>query len=313
MLAVLLLGGCSLPGLGPSESDLSQAAERFAAARLNRDEAGLRASVSGARRDRVQELLGPTEPHLTGYRIEGVDTEKQQVTVRWQEADTERSYSRVFLSRLQLKKEGGQWLVDSSEDLTPDWQVTARDDSLLLQQKGSQARPLLTLGQLPNVATPLGAEPGTEFGVGREGFGPLALRPDGKELAFSTRGLHALMALLPLDSSAAEIKPLDLYFEGGVAALAWSPEGKYLAASLDTPAGTRRLVIYEPAVKKVLKTPFEEQFNWTSYDLNILYWLPAGPELYFRVTAAQGTVPQQGAEGIWKWSLATGKLEPVQQ
>ncbi|AVX31675.1 hypothetical protein CTH_2111 [Carboxydocella thermautotrophica] len=310
----LLLGGCSLPGMGPAAEDLSKAASQFAEARLSREEQSLRNTLTTVRRSQVAEILGPLNPHWVGYQIGAVDTEQKTVTVRWQETYSDRSYTRVYQSRLKLKKEEGQWRVDGIEDLTPDWLVTARDIALVLQQKGGQARTLLSLEQLPNVASPLGAEPGTEFGVGREGFGPLALRPDGKELALSTRGLHAFIALLPTEAAARPaLKPLDLYFEGGVAALAWSPEGKYLAANLDTPAGTRRLVIYEPGVKKVLKTPFDEQFPWTNYDLNFLYWLPTGPELYFRVTAAQGTVPQQGAEGIWKWSLATGKLEQVKK
>lgn len=87
---------------------------------------------------------------------------------------------------------------------------------------------------LPRTFRPFGAAPDIQFGVGDNGWGALALSPDLQTVAFVTRGTHPLLGLVDRNG---EVRGLDLWFEGGAGELAWSFDGRYLAATNASPRG----------------------------------------------------------------------------
>lgn len=119
---------------------------------------------------------------------------------------------------------------------------------LVLDLEGPTAKPVVKLADLPKVFTPYGAQPGTEFGVGKDGFSVLALHPEFKSVAFVTRGLHPFFGIA--DAETGKVRGLDLFFEGGASELAWSHDGKYLAVAVLRPSGGEELQVWDAAAGK---------------------------------------------------------------
>lgn len=96
---------------------------------------------------------------------------------------------------------------------------------------------------LPNLFRPYGANQGVEFGVGKNGWGALALSPDLRQIGFVTRGTHAFLGVV---DRGGQLKGLDLWFEGGPGELLWSLDGKYLAATNASARGIYVLQLWNP-------------------------------------------------------------------
>ncbi len=111
--------------------------------------------------------------------------------------------------------------------------------ALVLRQQTGES---LIQPDLPNDFQPFGAGADIRFGVGRDGWGALALSPDLKQIAFVTQGTHPLLGLV---DASGKVRGLDLWFEGGAGELAWSPDARFLAASNFSPRGVFVLQLWD--------------------------------------------------------------------
>lgn len=162
---------------------------------------------------------------------------------------------------------------------------------------------LLELGQLPATFRPQGAN--DEFGVGKDGFGPVVLSPDGTTVGWSTAGLHPLVGFLYLRDM--KPVPLDLYFEGGVQALAWAPDGSYLAVQVQSPAGGSTLHAYRLSSREAVRFPARPEFPPDKYSLAIRGWIDSH-RLAFAARPLPGAKPLEPSD--WEWDLQKGKVSP---
>jgi len=199
--------------------------------------------------------------------------------------------------------EGVRRQADAS--LPPRFHLVSEGSVLYLVGAPGQKDPLLDLKQLSDTFRPQGAD--SEFGVGKQGFGPTALSPGGTRAAWATTGSHPLLGILNLARPSPV--PLDLYYGGTVQALSWSPEEAYLAVQVQSAAEGSVLRAYSVSRKAALPFPGREQFPPSSYSLTIQGWLE--PEaLAFSARPLPGGQPLETAD--WIWDLKEGRVRARQ-
>lgn len=191
---------------------------------------------------------------------------------------------------------------DAEAMLPPRFGLVAEGPTLYLADGSGQKKKLVGLEQLPATFRPQGGE--SEFGVGKDGFGPCALSPGGTRVAWSTVGLHPLVGYLNLRE--ARPIPLDLYFEGGIRALSWSPRDDYLAVQVLSPAGGSTLRAYAVARGTALPFPAREEFPPSAYQVSIAGWKD-DHTLAFRVQSLPGQPSPLAPD--WTWDLKKGQVE----
>lgn len=202
-------------------------------------------SAADARKKLEQHLdeqvrLGQSDPRLFQYTIgEPVQEGKGY---KFRTVQTYRHLGQPF-SRVEVHS----YAVTPSQPLAvarENFGEANEEKGVLVLAKGDPAaKPVVKLADLPNAFRPNGAQPGVEFGVGKDGFAVIALHPEFKSIAFVTRGLHPFFAIA--DVATQKVHGLDLFFEGGASELAWSHDGKYLAVVVLRPSGGQELLIWE--------------------------------------------------------------------
>lgn len=197
---------------------------------------------------------------------------------------------------------------------------TARGDGLGLYYLANSAgdpltvrtaamRKLLDLRDLPDEFSPLGARPDVRFGVGKDGWGPLAIAPDGSRIAFTTTGEHPFSAVVGTDGR--DLTPLDLYVEAKPQLVAWSADGRNLAVVVHNAAGTTHLAVYDLAARRRLDAALRNRWELPQYSVQHVFWRDAAALLQFQV--GSGTAPGGDPRllGTWEWNLTTGEMTRV--
>lgn len=184
--------------------------------------------------------------------------------------------------------------------------LVAEGPTLYLTGGTGQKIKLLELAQLPDTFRPQGSD--TEFGVGKDSFGPCALSPGGTRVAWATMGLHPLVGYLTVREP--RPVPLDLYFEGSIQAVSWAPQDDYLVVQVLSPAGGSSLYAYAVPRRARIPFPGRNQFPPSGYRVSIRGWRD-GHTLLFRVENLPGTAPPEAGE--WTWDLKTGKVAEDQR
>jgi len=190
---------------------------------------------------------------------------------------------------------------DAEATLPPRFSLVTEGPALYLTGGTGQKIKLLELAQLPATFRPQGGQ--SDFGVGKDGFGPCALSPGGTRVAWTTAGLHPLAGYLNLQDR--RPVPLDLYFEGGVQALSWAPGDGYLVVQVLSPAGGTVLAAYAVPRGNRIAFPATQQFPPSAYRLSVAGWKD-DHTLLFRVETLPGN-PPPGIDQWW-WDLKAGKV-----
>lgn len=190
---------------------------------------------------------------------------------------------------------------DAEAALPPRFALVVEGRALYLADGSGEKKKLVDLDQLPATFRPRGAE--AEFGVGRDGFGPCALSPGGTRVAWSTVGLHPVVGYLNLRQP--QPVTLDLFFEGGVGALAWSPRDAYLAVQVQSPAGGTTLAVYDVGRAAALPFPAREEFPPSAYEISLSGWRDEHT-LAFRVQSIPGQPPPVAPD--WTWDVRKGEV-----
>lgn len=330
-LAAILLavagGGCAFlnprqgaRGGGDRSFEMAGAREalgRFMEARLQGDEEAARSLLTGNGREQFQRSSGlrlslaGADPEVTGYRTtrESKGVGLATFEVRLSESSRERAYGSMRDESLTVVKQDGAYRIDGGRavnrmDLFPEDGALYRTTIVGVGEGPQEA--VVALDELPRTFRPQGAGPGTEFGVGREGFGPVAIAPDGERAAFISQGLHPLLATVKLEDR--RIQGIDLYFEGRGEMIMWSATGKFLASQVLHPSGFSRVHFYQADGGAPVKVGLGEQFPAENFALSLVRWLPAADR--FIVRADPGPIPPEDKEtlGLWAADLVQLKI-----
>jgi len=268
-------------------------------------EAYLQALLAGSQENAAKRLVPaarqatPADAYKrSGYQITGAtettDGWRFDVTEAW--SDPAKTLSAVVPTQYLVVREGTELLVDrAARRAGQDENFAGGMVSVAPLPDAPKQKLQLSKGSPPTVSTiqpllpqsfrPYGAGADILFGVGQEGWGALALSPNTKEIAFVTRGTHPLLGLVNEQGS---VTGLDLWFEGGAGELAWSFDGKYLAATNASPRGVLVLAVWDLTAKQpVTMTGLPD-----GQDITNLQWI--GNKLHFRAGTQQWSVELPG-------------------
>ncbi|MFZ5815598.1 MAG: hypothetical protein ACOY93_09905 [Bacillota bacterium] len=278
LVLVLLLGGCAggtpQPKPGPAPNDgAAPTAPKHGISRAEAEAlvtAYLQDLVEGQRSRAQQRYVAQTkvEPALGGVAwtqyalLQATEVEEGWlIQAREYLSSAAEPRSRVTTGYYLVVREGERLALDLPQKRWPAEKAApyrpAAAELSPAAQEPLRRLALVTEGQtrtvqpgLPNAFRPHGAAPDVEFGVGQNGWGALALSPDGQRIAFVTRGTHAFLGVADL---AGKVTGLDLWFEGGAGELAWSHDGQHLAATVLRPSGILSLQVWNLATGQPIR------------------------------------------------------------
>lgn len=271
---------------------------------------------------------------LVGYRVANesdLNDQRFVFSTVLQETELEQAMARNITEDIVVSFREDEYRV-SSVRFVEEARIRGEDGELVfwgsnekaIRETGGEERAVVfNLQRLPLEFTPLGAGPEIKFGVGREGYSAVVLKPDQKGAAFASRGTHGFIGVLNWQDKTlseqkvgeAEFAPVDLAFESSVALLTFSPDSRYLAAEINEPTGGRTVRIYQITGKGEVKRMVPEvnkDFTSEKYNLSYSRWEPDGEAILLRATAVQ---ERPGAEeeklGVWVINLRTGQREKM--
>jgi hypothetical protein len=195
----------------------------------------IRLSGPGARiTGYTAQLLGSGNPDLFIFRVDvgfgtgqpGGEVSAEEITLTWK---------------------GGLKVAAFAERANESLALGVGKDGKLYLHKGQATTLAGDLALLPDRATPLGAGPGIEFGVGKEGWSVAAVNTAGTHVLWVTKGLHPLLGVSQITwGSNPVMTPLDLLFEAGGVDAAWAPgSSRHVAVTVAQPSGATPLYVYD--------------------------------------------------------------------
>jgi len=242
-------------------------------------------------------------PHPNGYKIGALEEKegKLEGTVQLFSVFTGKPYFSSDESKITVIKEKGSYVIDKIEKKKTT-EVNEKDNALILREDGDvQGKEIIKIDELPGFGTPQGARPDQKFTIGRDGFGPVALDPEGKNLALSTRGTYP--AVIVLDIEKKQAKPLDLYFEENIQSICWSQDGKYLAVEMANSDGTRFIYIYDSEKGEKIDDPMKDALPQEKFTIDNPFWTSES-EIIFNVSGVSNLSPEeQKRTGSYKFDV----------
>ena len=175
---------------------------------------------------------------------------------------------------------------------------------------------IFDLQDFPPRMAPIGGTNEQEFGVGRNGYSTVVLNPEGQRAAFGTSGTHGAMAVLTWEGKIpapgrVKLIPLDLFYGGRVKLLSFSPDSKYLATEIASPAGTDRVEIYRSDQRNKLNFQLEQAFPIEQYHISFQHWEVNSKSILLRVTSGPEQTGVEEKLGTWRINIQTGEREKV--
>lgn len=315
LVAMVSLAACR-PGPRPTLDGARQFADQFMQERLAGQPDAARAKLSQNGRAAFDQTGGPALNLAALGDITGAvavsqapETAKNTfvITYRIQEVPLEEPHAAFWDEALTVTGSGATYLIDgaTSGALT---QATVEGSAVVLRT-GQAVRTLFAMADLPDAFRPQGAEPGLEFGVGKEGFVLLAFSPVGDRLAFVTWGTHGFLGIVPTALGGTPVG-VDLHYSGLTVDVRWSPDAAHLAAVIDAATGNRALMAYRLEPLARLALGLEAMFSPEDYDLSEPRWLSPA-QFTFRVKTAGGGADQR--TGQYTADVATREIRRTGQ
>lgn len=195
----------------------------------------IRLSGPGARiTGYIADLLGSGNPDLFIFRV-GVGF------------GTGQPGGEVAAEEITLTWKGGLKVAAFAERAKESLALGVGQDGKLYLHKGQSTALAGDLSLLPDQARPWGADPGVQFGVGKEGWSVAAVNTAGTHVLWVTKGLHPLLGISQITwGSNPVITPLDLLFEAGGVDAAWAPgSSRHVAVTIAQPFGATTVFVYD--------------------------------------------------------------------
>lgn len=257
-------------------------------------------------------LTGSAETPLLGYRI----ISSSQVTpgefgfsAAIQSGFTNRPAAENVREDLLVRNVAGEYRISSTRFLGRT-SLRVQEAGLVWQDEKNKTINLLQLKDLPEEFSPIGAK-GERFGAGREGFTTLAIRPDNKEAAFGTWGVHGLVGVVEAAENATPVI-LDLLTEAQAKLLVYSPNGAYLAVEEAAPTGSTRIRVYKIQGRRLMDMGLNVTFPPDRYHLNISRWENDSKTLLLRVNRFNQDAVEDRL-GTWAVEVETGERQKIIQ
>jgi hypothetical protein len=286
----------------PADADAVAFIDRLMQARMAGDAAGLKAMLAAGLNSGG--IRGSTpEARITGYSTEllgsgDTDSFIFRVNVAF---STGQPGGEVAAENLRLSWRGGFKLA-AFEDVARDaLALGVGKDGKLVLSRGQNTAPVAELAALPAKAKPWGAAPGTEFGVGKEGWSVAAVSLTGNHVLWVTRGLHPLLGVSRVNwNGQPEVTPLDLLFEAGAVDAAWAPAGdRYVAVAVAQPSGATVLMVYDLVAGERLVPALPAG---PDYSVRAIRWLSPQVVAFDLVHGGQSTGP-------WRFNVVSRSLQ----
>jgi hypothetical protein len=291
----------------PSEKEALVFMEKFMATRQNGDLAGVQNMLAVSLSNKAAVRVSLPDARITGYMIDpvaslgnepfafrvrvgigykgaGGDVDVEDVKVAWTSGFKVSQFEPIVKETLALS--------------------VAKDGNLYLA-RGQDTALAGALSLLPAKASPYGAGPNIQFGVGKDGWSVAVPSYSGSYVLWVTRGLHPLLGVTQVKwGGAPTIVPLDLLFEAGVTEAAWAPVGaKYVAIAIAQPSGAVMLQVWDIGLQTRLSPDLATAMGTMDFMIKNLRW--ASPtQVEFDLQKAG--VPQ----GLWRYDVASKQLSP---
>lgn len=247
-------------------------------------------------------------PHPSGFKVGTLEDKegKLEGKATLLSVTTGEPYFSSDESRVTVVKEKGTYVIDKIEP-SKSMEISEKDKTLFMKEEGDvEGKEMLKLDEVPQYATPQGGAPGQKYSIGRDGFGPISGDVEGKKLAISTKGKYP--AIMTMDLKEKKLKPVDLFFDESVQSLLWSQDGKYLAAEMSNPSGSRYLYIYDAEKGSKIDDPMKNMLKPEKYTINTPYWISEN-ELVFNVSGVSSLTPdEQKNTGSYKFDVKNTSL-----
>ncbi|HWI52665.1 MAG TPA: hypothetical protein VNT01_11065 [Symbiobacteriaceae bacterium] len=185
--------------------------------------------------------------------------------------------SEVEAEELRLTWKGGLKVAAYTDAPKESLALGVGQDGKLWLHRGQATAMVGDLAGLPNTFKPMGAAPGTEFGVGKDGWSVAAVNTAGTHVLWVTKGLHPLLGISQVNwQGNPTVTPLDLLFEAGGVDAAWAPgSARYVAVAVAQPSGATALVIYDATVPAKFGPDLVTTFGNLDFTVRNLRWLSA--------------------------------------
>lgn len=269
----------------PADSEAIAFIQQYMQQRMSESTSGRRITGYSA------SLLGSGDPESFIFRLRVAVTTPQG--------------SAVTVENVRVTWKGGLKVADGEEIPRETLSLVPADGGKLVLQRGKDSTVAVDLGTLPEMAGPWGAEPGVEFGVGKEGWAVAVPSLSGDYVLWATKGLHPLLGVSRIKwGGAPEEIPLDLLFEGGVREASWSPmqHDRHAAVAVSEPSGATVVQVWDMADRKRFGPNLQEAMGTAQYQAKNLRWQAGGVILLFDVEANGKTT------GPWQYNVATKSL-----
>lgn len=211
----------------------------------------------------------------------------------------------VAAENVRLTWRGG-FKVAGYEEVTRDALAlgTSKVGGLFLS-RGQDTVAAATLEALPAMARPWGAQAGSEFGVGKEGWSVAAVSLTGRHVLWVTRGDHPLLGISQVSWNGAPLAtPLDLLFEAGAVDAAWAPGAdRYVAVTVAQPSGATGLYVYDVSDGQRLAPDLKAAAGGPDYTVRNIRWTGSQVVVFDLVRGGKTT-------GTWTFNVVSKALQP---
>lgn len=273
-----------------------------------RDSNGIKLFYSENLKQASGNLAFADNPHPNGFLVNTLEEKEGKLEGKavLLSISTGLPYFSSDESTFTIIKEKGSYVIDKIEQ-SKTTEISEKNKTLFMKEEGDvKGKEILKIDEVPEFTTPQSGWPGQKFNIGRDGFGPIAGDVEGKKLAVSTTGKYP--TLMTMDVKEKKLKPIDLFFEEIVQSVAWSQDGKYLAAEMQNKAGAKYIYIYDVEKGKKVDDPMKNVLKPGKYSVNTPYWI-SGEELVFNVSGLTGlSADEEKNVGSYKFDVINTSL-----
>lgn len=255
----------------------------------------------------MQNYKTSAEPHVSGYKIENIEQKENKFEVKAIifSIESNKPYFNADESKYTIIKENDSYVIDKIEN-SKYIEVLQQEKILFMKEEGdTKGIELIKTDEIPAFAVPQGATPDIKLNIGRDNFGVIALDPEMKKLAITTVGNFP--ALLVLDIKEKKAKPIDVFTDSSIRAVAFSPDGVYAAVELKNNKNISYLYFYNIQEVKRVQTNINDVINVDKYSIDTYYWI-SDSEIVLSIAPIADSKKYQGAYKLDLKNMSLAKL-----
>lgn len=289
----------------PSDSEAAAFVQAFLQARMAGDTAKVNAMLAPSLPDKAAIRVSKPGLRMTAYSAELVAAGDPDAFVfRLKVAFTAaQPGGEVALEEVRVAWKGGFKVASFVQSAADSLSLGVGKDGNLYLNRGQDTALVGKLADLPAQASPYGAGPGIQFGVGKDGWSVAATSLTGSHVLWVTKGGHPLLGVSQVNWSGAPIvTPLDLLFEAGAVDAAFAPgPARYVAVAVAQPSGATVLQVWDISTKTRFGPKLEDAVGTMDFSVRNLRWLSP-------TVVAFDVHKQNATTGPWTYNVTSKTL-----